>query len=283
MSVTCAILDKDGKRLTGIVTDICFGFMYSLKRACECFNTSEDIIRKGHFLEYYPDDASLSPDVVQEYLNILRSIGIGKVLEGTDAVYDSGMQFTVRGDLTIHSGQAIIGAMELIRNVVTHPSFVKVVTQLVQAGVSPEVALFLPRFFRVKGHGINIPTADTTCAASHYFLVNGEKLFRDKNIIQKNTKFGAWIYTHDFVGVFELYKGDEVIPMSTTYYRYFRQSSSLSFNAANQEAMTPSLDHNALLSNTKLLAEVYKLEDMPFAKLVQACKLYQRTQSLNVR
>lgn len=206
MPVNCSLRYSDGT-ITHKQQYVCFGFLYSFGRTSALFRIPKDIIQKHvTHIDYYYDPPCAKGRTTGKYLAILEQIGVNKV------VSHKRMASKVSADLTKFPGQAIVGAFELFRNLQNHPDFVDNVVRLVDSGVSPEVALFIPRLFSWIGtKSITSPHADTT--SSDALVAGGEKLFSEETL-SNPLGFKPWIRSGDFSGVYKYYaRSDTPEPM----------------------------------------------------------------------
>jgi len=198
--VHCAICDSAGI-VHPEVTYECFGFMYDATRAQNVTGVNFRIMKD---LIFYPRKVSPTKvKVANLYLQGLKAMGIQSVLNIPVNFNCANIVHGVSFDLTKTSAQLGIGALELIRNIDYHYTFIKAVVNLTQEGASFPEALFLVRFFNIKGYQIYLPSADTTGTTltdSTRGIVN---LF---DFTIKRKKFPLWGKDHTFSGVYMAYR-----------------------------------------------------------------------------
>ena len=281
MSVLCQLVYKDGTE-TRKISDICFGFMYDLGSTSSMFDITRATLRQDvQYIKYIPyKEHHNKRPIIDEYLSALEEIGIRKVLTipQKKLSYDN---YTdgVLADIHTTSGQAFIGAFELIRNIKSHYNFVKLVVKLIRDGVSPDVALFIPRFFSIPD--IVVPYADTTSQYVRGMKKGGEKLFSDARLKKNKDKYGPWLATGTFAGVYHYYAGDATIKVSGKVLS--RLLGRVSYIA---DALSTDPEYKVPLYSQKdgaiknFLARIYQQETCTYSNLLSMCNLYSKTGDL---
>jgi len=270
MSVKCSLVTHGGSETSKHNWE-CFGFLYSKDRTSKLFEKNLDTIK---YIKYFPNIPKIDRELVQAYLDILEDIGIQKVLEYpyhklTADNYLEG----VYADITTTSGQAFVGAFELIRNITNHPTFVELVVQLVNDGIDPEVALYIPRMFDT---GITSPYADTTGRDYTKIKRGGETLFDMEK--KRHKTYQPWTEIGDFSGVYRYYQGTKG-DFSFSSYAIKRMRCNISYlrDCAAKEARL----HSAVWERTvRLLSAVHPRRIATYEDVKMFCEIYQRTGDL---
>jgi hypothetical protein len=295
MSVKFSVISKKGKE-HGPQTHGCFGPWYSKGKISSYFDIDTRSIKDLKFYPEPPDTYWITPHEILSYLRILERIGIRTVVEHEHpkllySTYRKGVSV----DMTKHSGQAAIGALELIRNIRYRPLFCKLVVHLVRNGVEPETALYIPRFFVLddqeiakklgvtldenslaKGSGFMPPNADTTGNSLDYLTVKGEKLF-SKKTTERHSNYPAWTSFGSFDGVYNYYNGREKLTLPCCMYSYTRGKRTNDIRALNtMQPLSNTFQREAL----ELLHRLYPKKLLKWHQLLKVAKHYQVTGEL---
>lgn len=295
MSVKFSVVSKSGEE-HGPQTHGCFGPWYSKSKIVSYFGIDIPDIKDLLFYPEDPDTYWITPYEITSYLRILERIGIRTVVDHahTKLLYST-YRKGVSVDMSKHSGQAAIGALELIRNISYRPLFCKLVVHLVRNGVDPETALYIPRFFVLddkeiakklgvtldtcamsKGSGFTPPHADTTGSSLDYLTVKGEKLFTKKTT-ERHFNYPAWTSFGSFDGVYNYYNGREKLTIPCCMYSYTRGTGTNDIRALNtMQPLSNTFQSEALA----LIRTLYPKKMLKWHQLLRVAKHYQVTGEL---